>query len=133
LLYEILAAAVSIVIVVLAIYLIPMINEVKKTAVSARRFFDGVEEDLKPLIKELRETASQANRISSGAKEGVDKIVYFLGAAEDIGKTIRSVNSVLRDSSGTFLISLAALGIGIRKGLTVLLKGLFKGGDNDGK
>lgn len=130
-LYEILAVAVSIVIVVLAIYLIPMINELKKTAVSARRFFDGVEEDLRPLLKELKETSSLANRITSGAKEGVEKIVNFLEAVEDIGKTIRSVNSIVKDSSNTLLITLAALRVGLRKGLTVFLKRLFKGGEND--
>lgn len=132
-LYDILAVAVSIAVLVLVIYLIPTVNQMRKTSISVRRFFDDVEEDLRPLLKELKETASQANRISSGTREGVDKIVKFLVAIEDIGKTIKSVNSAVRNSSGTLLIFLAALGVGIRKGLTVFLKGFLKGGDDDGQ
>lgn len=132
-LYDILAIVVSTVIVILAIYLIPTIIELKKTTASARRFLDGVEEDLRPLIKELKETASQVNGIASGAKEGVDKIVNFLDAVGSVGKTIKSINTIVRDRSGIFLISLAALGVGIRKGLTVFLKGFLKGGDNNGR
>jgi uncharacterized protein YoxC len=133
LLYNILAVVVTIAILVLIIYLIPMINQLKKTARSAERFFDVTEEDLKPLLKELKETASQANRISSGAREGIDKIVSFLEAVEDIGKTIKSVNSAIRGGSSSFLITLAALGVGVRRGLEVFFKGLLKGGDNNGR
>lgn len=131
-LYEILAVIISIAILVLIIYLIPMINQLKKTARSAERFFNSIEEDLRPLIVELKETATQANKISSVVREGVDKINIFLETVEDIGKTIKLVNSAVRNSSSSFLISLAALGVGIRKGLKVFLKELFKGGDNNG-
>lgn len=132
-LYEILAVVVSIAVLVLVIYLIPMVIQLKRTARSAERFFNGADENLMPLLIELKETASQANKISSGAREGVDKVVSFLEAIEDIGKTIKSLNSAVRGSSSSFLISLVALGVGIRKGLKVFIKGLLKGGDDDGE
>lgn len=130
-LYEILAVVVSIAFVVLIIYLIPMVNQVKRTARTVEKFLESRDEDLRPLLSELKETISQTNKISSGAKEGIDKIVSFLEAVEDIGKTIKSVNSAIRDSS--LLISLAALIVGIRKGLRVFFKGLLKGGGNNGR
>lgn len=132
-LYDILAVTVTIALLALTIYLIPMVKELKKTAISVRRFFDNTEENLGPLIKELKETASQANRISTGAREGVDKMLNFMEIIEDTGKTIKSINSVVRNTGNTLLITLTALGFGIRKGLIVFLKGFLKGGDKDGR
>jgi len=133
LIYEILAVVVSIAIVVLVIYLIPTISQIKRTAGSIERFFNSISDDLRPLLADLRETATQANKISSVAREGVDKINIFLEAVGDIGRTIRSANSVIRGSSGSVLIYLAALGVGIRKGLKVFINGLLRGGDNNGR
>lgn len=122
----------SIALLFLIVYLIIVIDQVKRTARSAERVLNGMEADMRPLIIELRETATQANRISTGAREGVDKINSFLEAIEDVGKTLKMINSAVKGSSATVLISLAALGVGVRQGLKVFMKGLIKGGDSNG-
>lgn len=131
-LYNVLAVVLSIALLVLITYLITMINQVRKTAQSAEKVLNSLESDVRPLIKELKETAAQANRISTGAREGVDRINSFLESVEEVGKTVKMVNSAVRGSSATVLISLAALGVGIRQGMKVFIKGLIKGGGTNG-
>lgn len=130
-LYNILAVVLAVALLVLIIYLITLVNQIRKTAQSAERVLNSLESEVRPLIIELKETATQANRISTGAREGVDRINSFLESVEEIGKTVTMVNSVVRGSSTTVLISLAALSVGIRQGLKVFIKGLIKGGGTD--
>ncbi len=112
---EIAAGVSAVAVVVLVIYLIPTVIQIKNTARSAEKLFD-----------ELRETASQTNAISAEVRKGVSKAAGFMDAVGEVGGTIKAVNSILKVN----VIQVASAIVGIKTGLKVLLKGL-KGGSSD--
>ncbi|MEW6409655.1 MAG: DUF948 domain-containing protein [Nitrospirota bacterium] len=113
---DIAVVVIAVTVVALVIYLIPTVIQIKNTAKSAERLFD-----------ELRETASQTNAISAEVRKGVSKAAGFMDAVEEIGATIKAVNSILKLN----VIRVASAIVGIKTGFKVLFKGLKGGSSNE--
>jgi uncharacterized protein YoxC len=95
LLLEITSAVTAVTLVVLAIYLIPVLQELKKTAISLRTTAEDLQGDLKPLIKELRDTVADIQVVTSATAanaEGLNLLMEELGHA---GHNIRMINKVM--------------------------------------
>jgi uncharacterized protein YoxC len=100
LLLEITSAVTAVTIVVLAICLIPVLVELKKTAVSLRTFSDTMQVELKPLIRELRETVADIQVVASATADRVDGVNVLLEEIGQAGKNIRMINKIVGVASG---------------------------------
>jgi uncharacterized protein YoxC len=92
---EITSAVTAITLLILAYCMIPVLRELKKTAVSLRTFSDSMQVDIKPLVKELRETVADIQVVTSSTAahaEGVNILLEELGHA---GRNIRMINKVI--------------------------------------
>jgi uncharacterized protein YoxC len=100
LLLEITSAVTAVTIVVLAICLIPVLVELKKTAVSLRTFSDTMQVELKPLIRELRETVADIQVVASATADRVDGVNVLLEEIGQAGQNIRMINKIVGVASG---------------------------------
>ena len=94
------AIVVAIAIVVLVVSLIPLIRELKTTAVTVREIAGRMEMDIQPTIKELHETLADLNVITAGAAEKVEDIQCFMSAVGETGKGLRTIGSVVGGAAG---------------------------------
>lgn len=95
LLLEITSAVTAVTLVVLAIYLIPVLLELKKTAISLRSASEALQADLKPLIKELRDTVADIQVVTGATAANADGINLLLDELGHAGQNIRSINKVI--------------------------------------
>ncbi|HEY5514167.1 MAG TPA: DUF948 domain-containing protein [Geomonas sp.] len=95
LLLEITSAVTAVTFVLLAIYLIPVLQELKKTAVSLRNFSDTMQVEIKPLVKELRETVADIQVVTSATAANADGVNILLEEIGQAGRNIRMINKVI--------------------------------------
>ena len=95
LLLEITSAVTAVTFVLLAIYLIPVLQELKKTAVSLRNFSDTMQVEIKPLVKELRETVADIQVVTSATAANADGVNILLEEIGHAGRNIRMINKVI--------------------------------------
>ena len=94
------AIVVAIAIVALVVSLIPLIRELKATAVTVRAIAGRMEMDIQPTIKELHETLADLNVITAGAAEKVEDIKCFMSAVGETGRGLRTIGSVVGGAAG---------------------------------
>ena len=94
------AVVVALAVVALVITLIPLIKELKKTAVTVREIAGRMELDIQPTIKELHHALADLNVITAGAAEKVEDIQCFMSAVGETGKGLRTISSVVGGAAG---------------------------------
>jgi len=94
------AVVVALAVVALVITLIPLIRELKTTAVTVREIAGRMEMDIQPTIKELHNTLVDLNVITAGAAEKVEDIQCFMSAVGETGKGLRTISSVVGGAAG---------------------------------
>ena len=113
---EITSAVTALTLLVLAVCLIPVLLELKRTAISLRTFTETMQGEIKPLVKELRDTVADIQVVTGSAAanaEGVNVLLEELGHA---GHNIRMINrvmgiaSTLVASSSTWMIGAKVAG-----------------------
>lgn len=92
---EITSAVTALTLVVLAFCLIPVLLELKQTAISLRTFSDTLQLELKPLIKDLRETVADVKVVTNSAAANADGINLFMEELGHAGHNIRMINRVI--------------------------------------
>jgi uncharacterized protein YoxC len=106
---EITSAVTALTLLVLAFCLIPVLLELKRTAVSVRIFTETMEVELKPLMKELRDAVADVQVITSATAANADGVNVLLEELGHAGHNIRMINrvigvaSTLVASSGTWV------------------------------
>jgi len=94
------AVVVALAVVALVITLIPLIRELKTTAVTVREIAGRMKMDIQPTIKELHNTLVDLNVITAGAAEKVEDIQCFMSAVGETGKGLRTISSVVGGAAG---------------------------------
>jgi uncharacterized protein YoxC len=94
------AIVVAIAIVALVVSLIPLIRELKATAVTVREIAVRMETDIQPTIKELHETLGELNVITAGAADKVEDIKCFMSAVGETGRGLRTISTVVGGAAG---------------------------------
>jgi len=94
------AVVVALAVVALVITLIPLIKELKTTAVTVREIAGRMELDIQPTIKELHHALADLNVITAGAAEKVEDIQCFMSAVGETGKGLRTISSVVGGAAG---------------------------------
>jgi uncharacterized protein YoxC len=95
LLLEITSAVTALMLVLLAFCMIPVLLELKKTAISLRHIAESMQVDLQPLIKELRETVADIQVVTSSTAENADGVNLLLEELGHAGHNIRMINRVI--------------------------------------
>jgi uncharacterized protein YoxC len=124
-LLEITSAVTAVTLVVLACCVIPVLLELKKTAISLRTIAESMETEVKPLIKELKATVADIQVITgsaAGHAEGVSLLLDELGHA---GHNIRMINKVIGVVSDVAAVSSTWM-TGARVAGQVIIDKLFK-------
>jgi uncharacterized protein YoxC len=88
--------------VVLVAVLVPLIRELRQTAVTMREVALKIEGEVEPAIKELNKTLADLNVITSGAAERVDDIQCFMSAVGDTGRGLRIISSIVGGAAEAF-------------------------------
>lgn len=94
------AVVVAIAIVALVVSLIPLLRELKATAVAVREIAVKMETEIQPTIKELHETLAELNVITAGAAEKVEDIQCFMSAVGETGRGLRTISTVVGGAAG---------------------------------
>src|SRR6185369_13433451 len=94
------AVVVAAAVVVLVIFLIPLIRELKATAISLREIASRVENDILPTVKELHEVLAEARIITEGAAEGMDSVKSLMSAIGETGKSLHTIGSLFSSTAG---------------------------------
>jgi uncharacterized protein YoxC len=92
---EITSAVSAVTLVVLALCLIPVMREVKRTTLSLRNVAESMQLELTPLIKELRQTVADVQVITGATAANADGVNLLLEELGHAGHNIRMVNKVL--------------------------------------
>lgn len=100
-LINIAALIVAVAVVLLVIVLIPLIRELKATAVALREFVVTVETDIQPTMRELHTALADLNVLTAGAAEKVDDIKCFMSAVGETGRGLQTISTVVGSVAGT--------------------------------
>jgi len=91
---------IALTLVVLGIFLVPLILEIRKTAVALREFIDCTETELKPILRELNETLADLKVLTHGTAEKVEDVKSFMEAVGDTGRNLHTINTVIGSVAG---------------------------------
>jgi uncharacterized protein YoxC len=89
------AIVVAIAVVALVISLIPLIKELKTTAVAVREIAVRMEADIQPTMKELHDALTDLNILTNGAAEKVEDIQCFMSAIGETGRGLKTISAVV--------------------------------------
>jgi predicted PurR-regulated permease PerM len=120
---DVLALIVTVLLLLIAAFLIPLLIQVKNTAQRVDAFLNDAQKDLLPALRELRETSERLNEAS--AKAGT-----FFESLGETGESIHMINDFVHHDLGKYIGNAAGLWLGIRSASKVFLKQLKpQGGD----
>jgi len=94
------AIVVAIAVVALVISLIPLIKELKTTAVAVREIAGRMETNIQPTMKELHDALTDLNVLTNGAAEKVEDIQCFMAAVGETGRGLKTISSVVSGAAG---------------------------------
>jgi uncharacterized protein YoxC len=94
------AVVVAAAVVVLVIFLVPLIRELKATAISLREMASRMENDILPTVKELHEVLVEVSVITEGAAEGMESVKSLMSAVGETGKSLHTIGSVVSNAAG---------------------------------
>ena len=95
LLLQITSAVTAVTLVVLAMFIIPLLAELRKTAESLRNAADMLQKEVKPLIEEMRETVADVQVVTSTAAAKAEGLTMLLDELGHAGRNIRMINKVI--------------------------------------
>lgn len=81
--------------VVLVIFMIPALLEIRRTAAEMRLFINQTNGELKPVLMELERNLSELRTVMEGIAERRENIQVFMEAVGDTGRNLRTINSVI--------------------------------------
>jgi uncharacterized protein YoxC len=93
------AAVIAITFIVLVAFLIPALIEIRKTAVSVRRYVTDVDSQMQPILKELRELTANLRVITDAVSSRTGEVKAFMEALGDTGRNISKINFVIGDAA----------------------------------
>jgi hypothetical protein len=94
-LQEIMSTVTAVTLVLMACCLLPVLIELRKTALSLRGIAESLQVEIKPLIEELRDTVADVQVVTRSAAANVDGVNLFLAELGTAGQNIRMVNKVI--------------------------------------
>lgn len=122
----ILLGIIAAIILVMAVYLIPLLLELKKTVISLR---NTTEKGLNPALDELQITLKSLRNITDNVGDITEDVKGVTGSITAISSKIHIANRLIDTAGSSASIRAASLKAGITAALTYLLTNLFRKGD----
>ena len=104
---EITSAVTAATLVILAFCLIPVLLELRKTAIALRTVSESMQLEVRPLIKELRDTLADIQVVTSSTAANAEGVNLLMDELVHAGHNIRAINKVLGVASGLVATSSA--------------------------
>ncbi len=95
LLLEVMSVVTAVTLLVMAFCLIPVLVELRRTAISLRGVAESLQVEIQPLIKELRDTVADIQVVTSATAANVDGVNLLLDELGHAGHNIRMINKVI--------------------------------------
>ena len=95
LLLEMMSVITAVTLVVMSLCLIPVLFELRKTAISVRNIAESMQDEIKPLIKELRDTVADIQVVTSTTAANADGVNMLMEELGHAGHNIRMINKVI--------------------------------------
>jgi uncharacterized protein YoxC len=95
------ALLVALALLVMAVYVIRLVIELRQTAMAARSLILTVEAELQPTLKEVRQTVMELRDLSGQASASMDQVKIFAASLGETGRSIHRVNELVSSVSGS--------------------------------
>ncbi len=109
----------------LAVCLVPLVLELRRTIRAAHEVLRAVERDVTPALSDLRSLMKNLSRTAETVNGGVARLQGAVGAVEEVAETIRLINDLARKSVAPRLAAFASFLVGTRAGLRFLIRNLL--------
>jgi uncharacterized protein YoxC len=93
-------AVIAVTFVVLALFAIPAIVEIRKSATELRALAGRLESEINPVLHELRSTLADVKVMTEGTSQKIEHLYDFLEVVGDTGRNLRIINSVIGSVAG---------------------------------
>jgi uncharacterized protein YoxC len=110
----------------IAIFLVPLLIEAKRTVVSLRR---TVEDKLNPALDEMQSSLRSIHNISDNVNDITEDIRRFSGSVSEVGKTIHNISGLAGNIGPSMSIKVLSLRAGIMTAIKFLLTNLMNKGE----
>ena len=110
----------------IAIFLVPLLIEAKRTIVSLRR---TVEDRLNPALDEMQSSLRSIHNISDNVNDITEDIRRFSGSVNEVGQTIHSLSGLAGNLGSSMSVKALSLRTGISAGIKFLLTNLMNKGE----
>lgn len=122
---------IAVLILLIVIFLIPMMLQLKKTARDLDSFLVESQKELVPMLRELRVASERINRLTDRAEKELEKSEPLFTSLAETGHMLHDVNEFLHRDIGRYVGNAAGLWLGMRAASKIFLKQLKqqKGGD----
>lgn len=94
------AAVIAGTMLLLVVFLIPAILEIRRTATATREFIATIETDIKPVLTDLQVAIADLKVVTEGISGKVGEVESFMDAVGDTGRNLRTINSIVGTVSG---------------------------------
>ena len=115
----------TVVILIIAGFLISMIIQVKRTAREAEITLKEINEEINPLISKINDAVNNIKHISEELNLGITSTANAVRAVENVVKNVSQVTTLLSAKNLGKKILVSTLWIGIKAGVDVIKNRLF--------
>jgi uncharacterized protein YoxC len=105
-----------------AIALVPMLVQLKRTAEKTELLVDMLQRDMSPFLQSLSETTSELRFLTASINQKVEKVDLVIDTIQDTGVILRSTAGILQQSVLPVVTQIGGFGAGIRAFLNYLTK-----------
>ncbi|HKL48033.1 MAG TPA: DUF948 domain-containing protein [Desulfuromonadales bacterium] len=123
---DVLVLIITVAVVVVALFLIPTLIQIKATAQRMERLAEEAEREVIPVVRQLKETSEHLNKISREAGRSFEELEPFIESIGDVGQFLHRFTGVARGDLGQSTGNILGLWLGLRAASKVLLKDLHK-------
>ncbi len=100
---DVLALIATIVFVLIAIFLIPVLLQIKQTIQRVDEFVGLAQRDILPLLQEMRETSENLKKISLETQRDMVKVRPIFDSLEETGEMVHNITTVMNSGVGRML------------------------------
>lgn len=119
---DVLALIATIIFVLIAVFLIPVLLQIKNTVQRVDEFLGVAQRDLLPLLRELREFSENLKKISVETEADLVKVRPLFDSLEQTGEMIHSVTAVMNSGVGRVIGSSVGTWLGARAARKAFVK-----------
>ena len=129
---DVAAILVAVAFAVLVGYLVPLLIQIRKTAVEAEQLVTKLNLELPTLVAELRTMSHSLNDVAEQAGDGVEHAAVLLHALGDLGDSVNQVDQLVRGSGGSLLARMVSVFAGLKAAKHVVTERFKEGGHYHG-